>query len=67
MTRSKERSFQVGDIVYMYNPTRKVGQSSKFFSVWQGPYRVVTRLSKLNYHVESQQGKEFVVHINRMR
>jgi hypothetical protein len=53
--------------VYLYNPTRKPGQSSKFFSVWQGPYKVTTRLSKLNYRVENQQGKEFVVHINRMK
>jgi hypothetical protein len=37
------------------------------FSVWQGPYRVVARLSKLNYRVENQQGKEFVVHLNRMK
>jgi hypothetical protein len=56
-----------GDIIYVYNPTRKVGQSSKFFSVWQGPYRVVARLSKLNYCVQSQQGKEFMVHINHMK
>jgi hypothetical protein len=65
--RAKERSFQIGDIVYLYNPTRKPGQSSKFFSVWQGPYRVEARLSKLNYRVENQQGTEFVVHINRMQ
>jgi len=53
--------------VHLYNPTRKPGQSCKFFSVWQGPYRVIVRLSKLNYRVENQQGKEFVVHLNRMK
>jgi hypothetical protein len=37
------------------------------FSVWQGPYRVVALLSKLNYRVENQQGKEFVAHLNRMQ
>jgi hypothetical protein len=52
--------------VYLYNPTRKPGQSSKYF-VWQGPYKVIARLSKVNYRVENQQGKEFVVHINRMK
>jgi hypothetical protein len=65
--RAKERSFQVGDVIYLYNPTRKVGQSSKFFSPWQGPYRVVARLSELNYRVQNQQGREFVVHVNRMK
>jgi hypothetical protein len=64
---AKEISFQRRDIVYLYNPTRKPGQSSKFFSIWQGPYKVIARLTKLNYHVQNQQGKEFVVHINRMK
>jgi hypothetical protein len=53
--------------VYLYNPTRKPGQSYKFLSLWQGPYKVTVRLSKLNYRVENEQGKEFVVHINRMK
>jgi len=65
--RAKERNFQLGNIVYLYNPTRKPGQSSKFFSVWQEPYRVVARLSKLNYGLGNQQCKEFVVHLNRMQ
>jgi hypothetical protein len=53
--------------VYLYNLTRKPGQSSKFFFVWQGTYKVIARLSKLNYRVENQQDKESVVHINHMK
>ena len=37
--RANERNFQTGDIVYLYNPTSKHGQGSKFF-VWQGPFRI---------------------------
>jgi hypothetical protein len=65
--KSKERSFQPGEIVYLFNPARKPGQSSKFFFAWEGPYKVTARLSKLNYRVVNQQGKEFVVHLNRMK
>jgi hypothetical protein len=65
--RAKERQFGPGEIVYLFNPARKPGQSSKCFFAWQGPYKVTARLSKLNYHVVNQQGKEFVVHLNRMK
>jgi hypothetical protein len=37
------------------------------FFAWQGPYKVTARLSKINYRVVNQQGKEFVVHLNRMK
>jgi hypothetical protein len=65
--RAKERQFRPGEIVYLFNPARKPGQSSKFFFAWQGPYKVTARLSKLNYRVVNQQGKEFVVHLHRMK
>jgi hypothetical protein len=65
--KAKKRQFRPGEIVYLFNPARKPGQSSKFFFAWQGPYKVTARLSKLNYRVVNQQGKEFVVHINRMK
>jgi hypothetical protein len=64
---AKERQFRPGEIVYLFNPARKPGQSFKFFFAWQGPYKVTARLSKLNYRVVNQQGKEFVVHLNRMK
>jgi hypothetical protein len=65
--KAKERQFRPGEIVYLFNPSRNPGQSSKFFFAWQGPYRVTACLSKLNYRVVNQQGKEFVVHLNRMK
>jgi hypothetical protein len=65
--KARERSFRPGEIVYLFDPARKPGQSSKFFFAWQGPYKVTARLSKLNYRVVNQQGKEFVEHLNRMK
>jgi hypothetical protein len=65
--RAKERQFRPGEIVYLFNSARKPGQSTKYFFAWQGPYKVTARLSKLNYRVVNQQGKVFVVHLNRMK
>jgi transposase InsO family protein len=65
--KSKQRDFAIGDIVYLYNPARKKGQSKKFFSPWRGAYRVTGKKGELNYKILSQQGKEMWVHINRLK
>jgi hypothetical protein len=44
----------------------KVGLSAKFRKPWIGPFKVVTKRSRLNYVIRSQQGKENV-HINRLK
>jgi len=51
----------------LFNPVKKPGQSSKFWSPWTGPWKVTARLSKLNYRIVNPQGKEFVVHVNRLK
>jgi hypothetical protein len=61
--KAKERQFRPGEIVSLFNPARKPGQSSKFFFAWQGPYKVTARLSKLNYRVVNKKRKEFLVHL----
>jgi hypothetical protein len=53
--------------VYLFSPAKKRGQCSKFLTPWAGPYKVVARLSKLDYHVMNLQAKEFVVHIKRLK
>ena len=64
--KAKERNFE-DETVYLFNPAKKPGQSSKFWSVWVGPCKAVARLSKLNYRIVNLQGKEFVVHVNRLK
>jgi hypothetical protein len=49
-------------LTLLENPARV-----RIFFSWQGPYKVTARLLKLNYRVVNQQGKEFVVHLNRMK
>jgi hypothetical protein len=65
--KAKLREFAKGDIVYVYSPAIKVGVSSKFRRSWTGPYRVIARKSQLAYAILNQQGKDFVVHVNRMK
>jgi hypothetical protein len=45
----------------------KAGRCHKFRAFWQGPFVVVKRLSDLNYKIVDKKGKEFVVHINRLK
>jgi hypothetical protein len=65
--KARLRQFAPGDIVYLYSPAIKVGVSSKFRRSWTGPYRVTARVSQLTYAVIDQQGKESVIHVNRMK
>jgi hypothetical protein len=38
--KAKERSFEVGDLVYLYSPAIKPGLSRKFHRNWAGPFKV---------------------------
>jgi len=60
--KAKERKFEVHDKVYLFCPARKPGRCHKFRSFWQGPFIVVQ-----NYKIVNRNGKEFVVHINRLK
>jgi len=65
--KAKERNFEVDDIVYLLSPAKKPGWSSKIWTPWAGPYKEVAHLSKLNYRIVNLQGKEFIVHVNRLK
>jgi len=49
--RAKPRSFTNGDYVYLLNPARKPGLSSKFHKCWIGPYKITAKISNLNYEI----------------
>jgi hypothetical protein len=51
----------------MFNLARKRHQSKKFLSPWVGPFKVTNKRDKLNYQVNSLQGKEMWVHVNRLK
>jgi hypothetical protein len=64
---AKERVFAPGKYVFLYSPVIKVGRSAKFRRPWSGPYKVVKRKSDLTYTIESRQGNEMTVHVNRLK
>jgi hypothetical protein len=64
---AQERDIREGDIVYVYNPAKKPNVSRKFAPVWDGPCKVLQKRGKLNFHIGDANGKETVVHINRLK
>jgi len=65
--RANLRSFTSGDCVYLHNPARKPGLSSKFHKCWSGPYKITNKVSNLNYEILGTNGRRQVVHVNRLK
>ena len=70
--KAKKRIFQVGDIVYITNAggaskKLKQGEGRKFILPWKGPYTIVQRLGEVNYRLRNDEGKEELIHENRMK
>ena len=65
--KATKRNFLKGDVVYLFNPVKKPGQSSKFWCPWTAPWKVTARLSKVNYHIVNPQGNEFVMQVNQLK
>jgi hypothetical protein len=52
---------------YIYTTLQSNLVCPKRFKKWTRPYRVITRLSDLNYEIVDQQNKKLVVHVNRLK
>jgi len=65
--RAKLREFEVGDLVYLYQPARRPGLSAKFFCPWTGPHQVTAKISTLNYEIQDRKFKKQIAHINRLK
>ena len=64
----REAEFSENDLVLVYKPTRKVGRSEKLLHRWHGPYRVIKRITPLNYEVKLINGrKSDIVHVVRIK
>ena len=44
--------FQIGDVVWLYTPVVKQGNTKKFTSFWRGPYTVIDKSGPVNYTVQ---------------
>ena len=65
--RRKQRAFKEGDLVYLHVPAIKPGHCRKFHMPWTGPHVISKRLSRVNYIILTADGRQIVVHINRLK
>jgi len=68
-TKTKDRKFNVGDIVMVTNPKRS-GPMRKYQPYWVGPYRIVQKISEVTVKVKpiyNKRQKGAVIHIDRLK
>ncbi|GBM46022.1 Retrovirus-related Pol polyprotein from transposon 412 [Araneus ventricosus] len=71
--RHRPVNYNVGDLVWVFTPVRKVGLSEKLLRRCFGPYRITRRLSDVTYEVQiievnsRQQSKKDIVHVLRLK
>ena len=66
--RVKTRSFEVGELVYVYSPRRYVKRTPKWCLTYQGPFRVVRKLTDVNYVVQkNERSNSVVVHVDKLK
>ena len=64
----KHHVYESGDLVWLHQPIRKVGLCPKLQRQWDGPFRVVNRLSDLVYRIQRVgKTRTQVVHHNRLK
>lgn len=64
----KFNPYKSSDLVWLFDPKRKIGVSPKLQSNWDGPYRVVTSISDLVYRIQkTPNSRPRVVHYNRLK
>ena len=66
--RHRDVQFEVGDLVSLYTPYTQTGLSKKFLPQRIGPFKIIEKLSPLNYTIEDVKNPEIkeTVHIRRL-
>ena len=65
--KAKARHFEANDLVYLYTPVMKPGLTKKFRKFWSGTYKVIRKVSELNYEIISKDNRKQIVHVNRIK
>lgn len=66
--KTKERNYQLGDLVYLKDMAPVVGKSKKLTKTWMGPYRVIEKVGPVTYRIKRVGGRDNqVVHANRLK
>lgn len=65
--RAKHRCLEMGQPVWMHDPTRRIGVCSKLSNRWNGPYLVEKKLDDLTFLIRTSPSKPpKAVHIDRL-
>ncbi|UYV66261.1 hypothetical protein LAZ67_4001049 [Cordylochernes scorpioides] len=65
-----ERSYEPGELVAVWTPIRKIGKCEKLLRKYFGPYRILKKLSNVNYLIEPKYnpGQDpLIVHVSRIK
>ena len=62
-------NMDIGDFVWLIDPTTKKGVSKKFKKRWIGPYQILSKPSAVNYEIKpiKSKGKKLTVHQSRLK
>ena len=65
-TRVKGHTFEVGDVVWRRDHTRKVGVSPKLAPKWRGPFLVIQKFD-VTFEIQIGASKSLVVHYEALK
>jgi hypothetical protein len=68
--KTKDIQYSAGELVWLYVPCVPLQMSRKLKSPWVGPFRILNRVSTLNYELRSEvtnKKLKYPVHVNRLR
>ncbi|UYV78277.1 hypothetical protein LAZ67_16000751, partial [Cordylochernes scorpioides] len=68
--KHNERIYEPGHLVAVWTPVRKIGKCEKLLRKYFGPYRILKKLSNVNYLIEPKDnpGQEpLIVHVSRLK
>jgi len=66
--KAKAPDFRPNDIVWLYNPKKIQGFTTKLQTNWEGPYKVIKRINDVVIQIQkSPQSRGKTVHADRLR
>ena len=64
---AEARPYEEGEVVYYFHDVKKVGLTPKLMCRWEGPFKVVLRLSHTVYVLEDEKKKRKIAHFNQLK
>ncbi|UYV66312.1 K02A2.6-like [Cordylochernes scorpioides] len=68
--KHNEKIYEPGHLVAVWTPVRKIGKCEKLLRKYFGPYRILKKLSNVNYLIEPKDnpGQDpLIVHVSRLK